>query len=95
MTERTWRQKCGPAGVVVVSASFLAFVGRLMVNRDFIESHSAAMGTWSEIGFVLGIIGVILGLISPGKNFKTPVLLGSMIVLVLWFWDIAWAAVMK
>ena len=30
---------------------------------------------------LLGIIGVILGLISPGKKFKTPVLLGSMIVL--------------
>ncbi len=53
------------------------------------------MATWAEIGFLLGVIGVILGLISSDKKLKTPVLLGSMIVLTAWFWDIALSAVMK
>ncbi len=95
MAERTWRQKCGPVGVVVASAGLLAYVGKFVVTRNFIASHSGAMGTWSEIGFLLGIIGVILGLISTDKKLKTPVLLGSMIVLTAWFWDIALSAVMK
>jgi hypothetical protein len=95
MAERTWRQKCGALGVVVVSASLLAYLGKLMAKRDFIASHSGAMATWTEIGFLLGIIGMILGLISPDKKVKAPVLLGSLIVLTAWFWDIAWSAVMK
>lgn len=95
MTERTWRQKCGLVGVVVVGAGFLAYAGKLVVSRNFVASHSGAMATWAEIGFLLGVIGVILGLISSDKKLKTPVLLGSMIVLTAWFWDIALSAVMK
>ena len=60
MTERTWRQKCGRVGVVVVGAGFLAYAGKLVVSRNFVASHSGAMATWAEIGFLLGVIGVIL-----------------------------------
>jgi hypothetical protein len=95
MTERPWRQRCGPAGFVVVSANLLAYVGKLMVNRNFIASHSGTMMTWADIGFLLGIIGMILGLISSNQKLKTPVLVGSMMTLIVWFFDIAWSAVMK
>jgi hypothetical protein len=92
---RAWRQKCGPVGVGVVCVGLLAYAGKLMVNRDFIASHPGTMGTWTEIGFLLGILGVILGFMTPASKFKTPVLVGSMMVLIAWFCDIAWSAVMK
>jgi hypothetical protein len=95
MPEHSWRQKCGPVGAVVVCVGGLAYIGKLMVSQGFIASHSGVFFTWTEIGFLLGTIGVILGLITSDKKFKTPVLLGSMIVIIVWFCDIAWSAVTK
>jgi|HubBroStandDraft_6_1064221.scaffolds.fasta_scaffold695541_2 hypothetical protein len=95
MAERTWRQKCGAVGVVVVGASLLAYVGKLMVSRDFTVRHFDAIASWAETGFLLGILGIILGLITTDKKFKAPVLVGAMAMCVAWFFDIAWSVVTK
>jgi hypothetical protein len=95
MAERMWRQKCGAVGAVVVGASLLAYVGKLMASRDFTVSHFDAMASWADIGFLLGILGIILGLISTDKRFKAPVLIGAMAVCVAWFLDISWSVVTK
>jgi hypothetical protein len=95
MAERTWRQKCGTVGAVVVCGSLLFYVGKLMVSRNFTLSHFDAMATWADIGFLLGVSGMILGVVTTDMKFRTPVLIGAMAMCVAWFFDIAWTVMTK
>lgn len=95
MAERRWRQKCGAVGAIVVAGSSLAYVGKLMVSRNFILSHFDAMATWADVGFLLGVLGMILAVVTTDKKFRTSVLIGAMAMCVAWFFDIAWTVMTK
>jgi hypothetical protein len=90
-----WRDKLGWLAITMFSTDVLAYLGRLLLHRQFYEGHYKVMVICAEAGFVVSIVVVILALIGKNARFKVSVIVTSLVLIYLWFSDIAWWVMVK
>ena len=80
---------------VVLAFSASAYLCRLLLHRSFYESHSSTMVVVAEIGFILSSLAFVLLLVSGISLWKVGATVGALVMVYLWFSDIAWWVMVK
>ena len=89
------REKLGLAGAFGLGANVLVYSVRGLFFRPLYAGHSDLLVICAEVGFLFSIVVVMALLIGEYRKFTLPLIIGSLVMLFLWFSSIAWWVMAK
>lgn len=92
---RSWREELALAGTFGVGANVLAYIVREIFFHSLYGSHSDLLVVCAEAGFLFSVAVIVALLIGKYRKPTMPLIIGSLVMLYLWFSSIAWWVMAK
>jgi hypothetical protein len=93
--EPKWRERLGKAGVVVLIADALAYIGKCLIWGRFYDSRYLVLVYLSEAGIILSIAAFVLAVIGMRRAWRVSSAIFSVAIGYLWFCDLTWFVMVK
>ena len=94
-TTRTWRDRLAVGGAVGLGANLLVYAVRQLLFHSLYTSHSGSLVVCAEAGFLFSIVVIVSLVVGKYQRFTMPLIIGSLVMLYLWFSAIAWWVMVK